>query len=110
MTMREQDARITGLDDQFIRGALHTCDQVMIAVHVQVIVALEASSELRMGFACEAKFMRWIAREPTGEGFPDVSQQHDLFEIPLQESEEFQKLPVVIPEAVRRAAGSQMKI
>ena len=54
--------------------------------------------------------MRRVTGQAAGEGFPNVAQQHHLLEILLEKGEELEEVPVVVAEAVRCVAGSQVKV
>src|SRR6478735_7248709 len=110
MPVREEDARIASANAQLIRGTLHPGNQIVIAVHVQVVAALEARGNFRVRLSCEAKLLRRITRQRTRQRFPDVAQEHDFLEVFLEKGQEFEKFPVVVPKAVRCAAGSQVQI
>jgi hypothetical protein len=111
MAVREQQTLPVSLDEQLVgRPVRRTRDQVMIAVHVGITRPFEATRDLRVSRASTPQLSGRIPRQASGQRFPDVTEQHDSFEVPLEEGQKAQELTVVVAKPVGPAAATEVKI
>src|SRR5690349_13773882 len=111
MAVTEQQPHAIGIDGVLGRDAPGpTRHQVMIAVYVAVLGAQEALMNGTMTVLSKPELLhlpRWTGRS---QSLPDVTQQHDLFEVVLQKLQKLHEFIVVVPKLVRRPTYSQMKV
>jgi hypothetical protein len=109
--VREQQSHAVGAERELLGDAVHVAGHdVVVAVDVTVLLALEAARELGMRFLRGAKLVRSVAGERAGQRFPDVTEQHNLLEVPFQEAEKPQEFCVVVAETVRGPAPAKVQI
>ena len=111
MPVREQDASSMRVDQKLLRRRIDVrSDEIVIAVNVRVVATLEARSDLRVGAARAAQRRRVAAKSLIREGFPNIAEKNDAFEVPFEEAQKSQKFRVVMAEPVGSVTVSQMKI
>jgi hypothetical protein len=109
--VREQQPDAIGFDRKLVRRVFHGAGhQIVVAVHVGVPRRAEALRDLRMALPRAPELLLGAAGDASGQGFPDVPQQHDLLEVPLEEFQKAHELGIVVAEEIRGSRRAKMQV